>query len=128
MADQTWEVRKPLGILVIRQEVLTALVQRAVQRVAGAQPLRSPGIMGIFSGPEDTTQITFRRDGVDVDLRIAVVQGYAVHEVARGVQRAVREDLEGLAGIPVGRVDVSVRQVVPAQEALVLEEGEDGEG
>jgi uncharacterized alkaline shock family protein YloU len=51
-----------------------------------------------------------------------VVLGYPVHEVAQGVQQAVREDLEGLAGVRVGRVDVFVKQVIPPQEALVLEE------
>ncbi len=128
MAEQRWEFKRPLGLVSIREEVLTTLAQRAVARVAGAHPLRSPGIMGIFAGSEESVQLTFRRDAVDIEVQIAVVQGYSVHEVARGVQKAVREDLEGLAGIPVGRVDVSVRQVIPAQEAMVLEENEDAEG
>ena len=86
------------------------------------------GIIGILGGAEDGVQVAIRGDVVDVELRIAVVLGYSVHSVARAVQRRVREDLEGMAGIA-GRVDVQVRHVIPPEEILMLEEGgEDAAG
>ncbi|MCR4391999.1 MAG: Asp23/Gls24 family envelope stress response protein [Candidatus Acetothermia bacterium] len=124
MAEQKLELKQPLGRLVVRQEVLTAIAARAVERVEGVRPLRGGGgIIGIFAGPEEGVQASIHGDTVDVELRIAVVLGYPVHEVAQGVQQAVREDLEGFIGASVGRVDVYVRQVVPPEEILMLEEG-----
>lgn len=115
--------------MVVRQEVLSAIASRAVEGVEGVRPLRSGGILGVFSGGEEGVQVSVREATADVDLRIAVVLGYSVHRVAQAVQQRVREDLEKLAGIRVGKVDVHVRQVVPPEEVLMLEErGDDGEG
>lgn len=123
MAEQRLELERPLGRVIIHSGVVEAIAARAVEKVEGVRPLRGGGgLMNIFAGPEEGLQITFGEDRVDVELRIAVVLGYPVHEVAQGVQQAVREDLEGLAGVRVGRVDVFVKQVIPPQEALVLEE------
>jgi len=123
MAEQRLELERPLGRVIIHSGVVEAIAARAVEKVEGVRPLRGGGgLMSIFAGPEEGLQITFGEDRVDVELRIAVVLGYPVHEVAQGVQQAVREDLEGLAGVRVGRVDVFVKQVIPPQEALVLEE------
>lgn len=129
MPEQHWRVPQPLGTVVVRQEVLSAIASRAVEGVEGVRPLRGGGILGVFSGGEEGVQISVREATADVDLRIAVVLGYSVHRVAQAVQQRVREDLETLAGIRVGRVDVHVRQVVPPEEVLMLDErGDDGEG
>lgn len=130
MAEQRWETPQPLGLVAVRQEVLSAVAARAMAGVEGVRPLRGGGgIIGILAGSEDGVQISIRGDVVDVELRIAVVLGYSVHSVAQAVQRRVREDLEGLVGIAVGRVNVYVRHVIPPEEVLMLEEsGEDAEG
>ncbi|MBC7220756.1 Asp23/Gls24 family envelope stress response protein [Candidatus Bipolaricaulota bacterium] len=130
MAEQRWETPQPLGLVAVRQEVLTSIAARAMEGVEGVRPLRGGGgIIGILSGGEDAVQITVRGDRVDVELRIAVVLGYSVHSVARAVQRRVREELEGVVGATVGRVDVDVRHVIPPAEVLMLDErGEDAEG
>jgi len=84
--------------------------------------------MGILGGGEEGVQIKIRGSMADVELRIAVVLGYSVHQVAQVVQQRAREDLEAMAGIRVGRVDVRVRNVIPPEEILMLSErGEDGE-
>lgn len=130
MAEQRWEIPQPLGLVAVRQEVLSAIAARAVEGVEGVRPLRgSGGIIGLLGGGEEGVQITIRGDVSDVELRIAVVLGYSVHNVAQAVQRRVREDLEGLVGITIGRVDVHVRNVIPPEEILMLDErGEDAEG
>jgi uncharacterized alkaline shock family protein YloU len=115
-------------VVAVRQEVLSAIAARAIAGIEGVRPLRGGGIIGLLGGGEEGIQITIRGDVVDVELRIAVVLGYSVHSVAQAVQRRVREDLEGMVGIAVGRVDVHVRHVIPPEEILMLEGGEDGEG
>ncbi|RLE28827.1 hypothetical protein DRJ54_05810 [Candidatus Acetothermia bacterium] len=123
MAEQRLVLERPLGQVIVHLPVLEAIAARAVEKVEGVRPLlRGGGLRNIFAGPEEGLLITLGEEQVDVELRIAVVLGYPVHEVAQGVQQAVREDLEGLAGIKVNRVDVFVKQVIPPQEALVLEE------
>ena len=123
MAEQKLILERPLGRVSVHLSALEAIAARAVEKVEGVRPLlRSGGLMNIFAGPEEGLVVTLGEEQVDVELRIAVVLGYPVHEVAQGVQQAVREDLEGLAGIKVNRVDVFVKQVIPPQEALVLEE------
>lgn len=85
--------------------------------------------MGILGGGEEGVQMVIRNNMADVELRIAVVLGYSVHSVAQSVQHRVREDLEAMAGITVGRVDVHVRHVIPPEEILMLDgRGEDAEG
>ncbi len=123
MAEQRLVLERPLGRVTVHLGVLEAIAARAVEKVEGVRPLRlGGGLKNIFTGAEEGLLINLGDEQVDVELRIAVVLGYPVHEVAQGVQQAVREDLEGLAGVKVGRTDVFVKQVIPPQEALVLEE------
>lgn len=127
MAEQKLVLERPLGRVTVNPAVLEAIAARAVEKVEGVRPLhRGGGLKNIFAGAEEGLLITLGDESVNVELRIAVVLGYPVHEVAQGVQQAVREDLEGLAGVKVDRVDVFVKQVIPPQEALVLEEPEEG--
>lgn len=128
MAEQVLELEGPFGRLTVREDVVATLVAKALEKVEGVRPLRGGGgILGIFSGPEEGLRLTLGKGSMDLELRIGVVLGYPVHEVAQGVQQAVREDLEGLTGVRVGRVDVYVKQVIPPEEVLVLEEGKEGE-
>lgn len=130
MAEQRWETPQPLGLVIVRQEVLISIVARAMEGVEGGRLLRGGGgIIGILSGGEDAVQIKIHDEMVDVELRVAVVLGYPVHSVARAVQQRVRQELEGMVGATVGRVDVDVRHVIPPEEVLMLDErGEDAEG
>lgn len=130
MAEQRWETPQPLGLVAVRQEVLSAVAARALEGVEGARPLRGGGgIIGRLAGSEEGVQILIRADAVDVELRIAVVLGHSVHSVAQAVQMRVRDDLERLVGVTVGKVDVYVRHVIPPEEILLLGEGgDDAEG
>jgi len=100
-----------------------------VEGVEGVRPLHGGGgIIGLLAGGEEGVHITARGTIADVELRIAVVLGYSVHQVAQVVQKRVREDLEAMVGIRIGRVDVQVRNVIPPEEILMLDErGEDAE-
>lgn len=129
MPEPRWETPQPLGLVAVRQEVLSAIATRAVEGVEGVRPLHGGGgIIGLLAGGEEGVHIAARGTVADVELRIAVVLGYSVHQVAQVVQKRVREDLEAMVGIRIGRVDVQVRNVIPPEEILMLDErGEDAE-
>jgi len=127
MAEQPLELGTPYGKVTIHHEVISDIAAKALEKVEGARPLKaSAGIMGFF-GAEEGPRIVMAEDAVNVEIGIAVDYGYPVHEVAQGVQQAVRDDLERLGGVRVRRVDVYVRKVLPPAETFVLEEEKGGE-
>lgn len=127
MAEQPLEVGTPYGKVTIHHDVIAHIAARALEKVEGARPLKSsPGIMGFFGG-EEGPRVIMAEGAVEVEIGIAVDYGYPVHEVAQGVQQAVRDDLVRLGGVQVRRVDVYVRKVLPPAETLVLEEEQGGE-
>jgi uncharacterized alkaline shock family protein YloU len=120
MADRKVEIVDEEGRITISDDVIAAIARFATERVPGAaRPVRTTGlgIMGIFGGEDLSPTIRTELDekGVRLELRIVVEYGYPVHEVARGVQAAVRTDVTEIAAIPVTGVDVLVRKVVPPQ-------------
>lgn len=123
MADQFWESSTPLGAIRVHHDVIVEIAERALEKVEGARALRGgPGLRGFF-GSEEPPRVVPAEGGVNVEIGIAVAYGYPVHEVAQGVQQAVREDLSKLGGVNVRRVDVFVKKVLPPTETLVFEEG-----
>jgi uncharacterized alkaline shock family protein YloU len=82
--------------------------------------------MGVLGG-ESGVELDLPEPGViNVNVKIAVMYGYPVHEVAQGVQQAVREALEELAGVRAREVNVYVQEVFLPE--LELEGGEDAAG
>ncbi len=129
MAEQQVVMELALGKVSVHSDVLAATVAKSLDKVEGVRPLRGGGgVIAIFGGGEESVHLETQGDMVNVELRIAVLLGYPVHEVAQGVQQAVREDLEQLASARVGKVNVFIKRVIPPEEELVLdgEEGNDG--
>ncbi len=129
MAEQQVVLDLPLGRASVHSEVLAATVAKALDKVEGVRPLRGGGgVIAIFGGGEESVHLETEGEMVNVELRIAVILGYPVHEVAQAAQQAVREDLEQLANVTVGQLNVFVKRVISPEEELVLngEEGSDG--
>jgi len=125
MAEQQAQLELGLGRLYLQTEVLASIVAKSLEKVEGVRPARSSGgVIAIFGGGEETVHLQAQGDTVNAELRIAVLLGYPVHEVSQGVQQVVREDLEQLAGVRVGQVNVFVKRVIPPEEELVLDEEE----
>ena len=120
MPDRKIEILDEDGRITISDAVICAIARFAAESVPGAaRPVRTAGsgIMGLFGG-EDLSPIIrteFEEKGVRLELRIVVEYGYPVHEVAQGVQGAVRADIAAIAGVNAIGVDVLVRKVVPPQ-------------
>mgnify|MGYP000710959947 CR=1 FL=1 len=123
MAEARVEVQLPFGRLVLRPEVLAAIVGKTVDQIEGVKLWHPKGFMGVLGG-ESGVELDFPEPGViSVNVKIAVMYGYPVHEVAQGVQQAVREALEGFAGVRAKEVNVYVQEVFLPE--LELEGGED---
>ncbi|MGQ9700513.1 MAG: Asp23/Gls24 family envelope stress response protein [Candidatus Bipolaricaulaceae bacterium] len=111
MPEVKAEKQLPLGRMTIRPEVLAAIVGKTVDQMEGVKLWHPKGFMGVFGG-EAGVELTSPEPGaIDVNLKIAVMYGYPLYEVAQGVQQAVREALEGLAGVRVREVHVYVQEV-----------------
>lgn len=125
MAETKLELNLPLGRLIIHPAVVVGMVAQVLGQVEGVRLWRGGGLMGVFGG-EEGIHVSSREneDLVDVEIRIGVMFDYPVHEVAQGVQQAIREALEGLVGAKVGRVDVYVQEVFLPE---VTVEGENAE-
>ncbi|MFO8033824.1 MAG: Asp23/Gls24 family envelope stress response protein [Candidatus Bipolaricaulota bacterium] len=129
MAEQHVVMELALGTVSVDSDVLAATVGKALDKVEGVRPLRGGGgVIGIFGGGEESVHLETQGDMVNVELRIAVILGYPVHEVAQAVQQAVREDLEQLASARVGQLNVFVKRVISPEEELVLDGEEESDG
>lgn len=105
------EVALPLGKMRVRPEVLTRIASKTVEQLEGVRLWRSHGIAGVFGSEPGVEILPSEPEGLEVHVRIGVMYGYPLQEVAQGVQQAVREALEGMAGVRVARVNVYVQEV-----------------
>ncbi len=124
MPEAKVERRLPLGRLILRPEVLASIVGKTVDQMEGVRLWQPKGIMGVFASEAGVELASPEPGAIDINVKIAVMYTYPVHEVAQGVQQAVREALEGLAGVRVREVNVYVQEVfLPEVE---MEGGENG--
>lgn len=124
MPEVKVELRFPNGRLVLRPAVLAGIIARTVDQMEGVRLWQTKGLMGVLSG-ESGVELDSPEPGViTAHVRIAVMYGYPLHELAQGVQQAVREALEGLAGVRVREINVYVQEVFLPE--LGMEGGENG--
>ncbi len=121
MPEVKVEKRLPLGRLTVRPEVLMGIVAKTVDQMEGVKLWRPKGLSGILG--ETGVELDSPQPGtLDVHVKIAVMYSYPVHEVAQGVQQAVREALEELAGVQAREVNIYVQEVFLPE----VEGGENG--
>ena len=118
------EMRLPLGRLTMRPEVLAGIVGKTVDQMEGVRLWQPRGFMGVLGGESGVELASPEPGTIDVNVKIAVMYGYPVHEVAQGVQQAVREALEGLAGVRAREINVYVQEVFLPE--IEMEGGENG--
>jgi uncharacterized alkaline shock family protein YloU len=124
MPEVKVELRLPLGRLTMRPEVLAGIVGKTVDQMEGVRLWQPRGFIGVLGGESGVELESPEPGTIDVNVKIAVMYGYPVHEVAQGVQQAVREALEGLAGVKAREINVYVQEVfLPEVE---MEGGENG--
>ncbi len=116
------ELVDELGKITFTEPVLSALVHQAVSRiedldvsVVGEGKGKLGDLAGVFGGRQKGVHVELRPEGVHVTMTIAVRYGQPIHEVARRIQRRVKEEVEGMTGLTVAGVDIYVQAIQPPQ-------------
>ena len=104
-----------LGVIKIHDNVLAALVGRAVLEVEGVSRLAGSAIIdnlaGMVGSHSRAIEFVKEEDKIKIVVKINVLFGTVIPAVATAVQRAIIEQVEKAAGITVAAVDVIVQQI-----------------
>jgi uncharacterized alkaline shock family protein YloU len=99
--SEPYVIREPAGTITVAPGVLSQVVIGAAESVAGARARR----------PRRGLELAVDGDRARVSLELAVRYGEVLPEVAREVQRRVRDALRAMCGLDLAAVDVSVEEV-----------------
>ncbi len=119
------------GTITISDEVVTAVVAGGAAQIEGLGQKKSSvaeDIGRIFGSQRRGVTIDFEGNEVSITLKIAVKQGYPVHEVAKKTQKKIKEDVESKTGLRVNRVDIYVQKLQEEKgktEELIPEDTEE---
>lgn len=121
------------GTITISEEVVTAVVAGGASQIEGLGQKKSSvaeDIGRIFGSQRRGVTIDFDGNEVSITLKIAVKQGYPVHEVAKKTQKKIKEDVEDKTGLDVNKVDIYVQKLQEEKgntEELIPEDTEEEE-
>ena len=110
---------KEKGTVVYNVGILRNIVMLAVAEVEGTVPSDKNKKSGI--------SLYIEKDGVYVDVSVAVQYGYNVPELAYRIQQSVKQSVENMTHFKVAEVDVHVLDVVFAEMPPVEKEPEEQE-
>ncbi len=119
--ELTQEVVAGSGAISISKDVIATIAGLAAAEVEGVTPPRG----GQFrKGEAAKRQVETVIDGgeVKVAIRVAIVYGYAVSNVAQELQERVKADVERMTGLQVRSVDVEVTRLLFPEEGEQPEE------
>lgn len=105
------------GKVVYNVGILSNIVAIAVAEVEGT----IAGEQGKKSG----ISLYIEKDGVYVDVSVAVKYGYSVPELAYRIQQTVKQSVENMTRFKVAKVDVHVTDVVFCEQPLTEKEPEE---
>ena len=115
-ATVTSDTTSDLGLIKIHDNVLAALVSRAVLGVEGVSRLSGSAIIDNLAGivGSHSRAIEIIKDGEDklkLVVKVNILFGTVIPAVAVEIQRQVIEQVESAAGVTVASVDVIVQQL-----------------
>jgi len=120
------------GTITISEKVVTAVVAGGAAQIEGLGQKKSSvteDIGRIFGSQRRGVSIDFNGNEVSITLKIAVKQGYPVHEVAKKTQKKIKEDVESKTGLRVNSVDIYVQKLQevegPGEELIPDDQGEE---
>ena len=121
------------GTITISEEVVTAVVAGGASQIEGLGQKKSSvaeDIGRIFGSQRRGVTIDFDGNEVSITLKIAVKQGYPVHEVGKKTQKKIKENVENKTGLDVNKVDIYVQKLQEEKgdtEELIPEDTEEEE-
>lgn len=110
-----------IGAVKISEDVIAGIATTAACEIDGVAKLVSRSVAGAksmipnFKTAAKGVLIATGEDGMDFTLNIAVKPGVNIQKTAAAVQKNVAEAVQNMTGIQVGRVNVFVAALVPAQ-------------
>ncbi len=124
-ADTLLEQSSDYGDIMVNDNVIASLVRRAALSVPGVSRLSGSSLIdniAEFVGSSKGRTISISKESADSDavvleVKINMLFGFKVREVAEAVQRAVIEDVETTTGMTVAKVTVVVQKIEEAEEA-----------
>jgi uncharacterized alkaline shock family protein YloU len=99
--------------LELSHDVLYGIAQLALEGISGVRTIAPPTRVGEFLTGRRAKGIQIERndDGVDIAITVAMTYGERIPDVARKVQRSVREAVGSMTGLEVRTVDVHVEAI-----------------
>lgn len=123
-----------LGEIKIHEDVIANLVAMATLKVPGVSRLAGSTVVDAIASIVGSRRMQARAitiglagdNRVTVDLKLNILVGYRLPDVAQQVQRAVISNIEDVTGMTVTRVNVAVQDIdeQPAEE----DDDEEGKG
>ena len=110
---------KENGKVVYNVGILRNIITLAVAEVEGTVPSEQNKKSGI--------SLYIEKDGVYVDVSVAVLYGYNVPELAYRIQQTIKQSVENMTHYKVAEVDVHVLDVVFSDNPPVEKEHEEQE-
>ncbi len=118
-----------LGLIKIHENVISSLVRKAILSVEGVTRLAGSSfvdniaeIVGSRKMSDRAISIVLDEDKVEVEVKINVLFGSTIPEVAAAVQKAVIQCVENTTGMTVKQVNVIIQEV---EEEIVEDEPEE---
>lgn len=121
------EIIEELGRITVAEEVIASIAATAASEVEGLGEMKSSvteDLVGIFGSKRKGVETTLSEDGVSIALKVAVKYGHQIHEVAKNIQKRVKEKVEKTTGLSVTKVDVLVEKLQISEEEEELKESE----
>lgn len=125
----TSDAPSELGLIKIHDNVLAALVSRAVLSVEGVSRLAGSAIMDNLAGMvgSHSRAIEIVKDGEDklkIVVKVNIFYGTVIPTAAVEIQRQIIEQVESATGVTVATVDVVIQQL---DEEFDDEDADDGD-
>lgn len=103
------------GRISISRDVIATIAGLAATDVAGVAPPKG-GTMPRGEAVRRIVEVGLSEGRVKLALKVGVLYGHAVQEVAQGLQTKVKDEVEKMTALPVDEVDVEVVRVVFPEE------------
>ncbi len=109
------------GSLQISGEAIEKIARLAALEIEGVAEVRcgaspiSNGLKGVLQQPKPIL-VAINNDVADVDVSLVLAYGVSVPEISEKVQKNVKDTIQNMTTITVGRVNVTVVGVAQAKE------------
>ncbi len=103
------------GQISISRDVIATIAGLAASDVAGVAPPKG-GAMPRGDAVRRLVDVEIAEGHVKLTLKVGVLHGRAIQEVAQALQTSVKNEVEKMTALPVDEVDVEVVRVVFPEE------------